>query len=192
MSESTLSPDEQRQLKEDFSQVLGPLVDVPRAEVFIPDPRCLARRYRRRPPRWMVFVLAGLLLSSGGIAGAETLFGPITFHTNQLPVPKHPTPVPKHLPASQTAISRQRAMAIAETYLQKGGSQVTASSAKIVSRQTLEFQTHAASRNLPAYLWEVTFHHVNTPTSGPRMVATLVVEIGTQNGMVYGFSWNNH
>ncbi len=124
--------------------------------------------------------------------GARSLFGPITFHGNQLPVPRHPVSVPKQLPASQTAISRRQAMSIAETYLQKRGSRVTAISAKIVTRQTFEFHIRAASRNLPPYLWEVTFRHVQSPAPGRGMVATLIIEVGTKNGMVYGFSWNNH
>lgn len=95
-------------------------------------------------------------------------------------------------PASQTTISRQQAMTIAETYLQKSGSQDTARSARMVTRQTLEFHAHGVSRNLPPYLWEVTFHHVPAPAPGQGMVATLIVEVGTKNGKVYGMSWTNH
>ncbi len=52
MNESILSVEEQRQLRKEFSQVLGgPLVDVPRAEVFMPDPDGLVGTRRRRPSR---------------------------------------------------------------------------------------------------------------------------------------------
>ncbi len=192
MNESTLSVDEQRQLKQEFSRALGPLVDVPPAAVFMPDPIGSVGRRRRRHSRWLVYVVAALLLSGGGVVGARSLIGAITFHGPLPPVPTHPVSVPKHLPASQTAISRQQAMTIAETYLQKSGSQGTARSAKMVTRQTLEFHAHGVSRNLPPYLWEVTFHHVLAPAPGPGTVATLIVEVGAKTGKVYGMSWTNH
>ena len=192
MNESTLSVDEQRQLKQEFSRTLGPLVEVPPATVFMPDPGGPVGGRRWRHSRWLVYVVVALLLSGGGVVGARSLIGAITFPNTLPPPPTHPVPVPKHLPPSQTAISRQQAMTIAETYLQKSGSQGTASSARMVTRQTFEFYGHMTAQDLPPYLWEVTFHHTEAPAPTGGIWANVNVVLGTKNGKVYGVSWNNH
>ena len=191
MNESTLSVDEQRQLKQEFSRALGPLVEVPPAAVFMPDPFGPVGRRRRRHLRWLVYVVAALLLSGGGVVGARSLIGALTLPNTLPPPPTHPVSVPKKLPAAQTAISRQQAIAIAKTYLQHNGSHGTASSAVIVTRQTFEFDGHTSARDLPPYLWEVTFHHAEAPAPTGGIWANVIVALGTKDGKVYGVSWNN-
>lgn len=191
MNESTLSADEQRQLKDELSRVLGPLVEAPPAPVFMPDPVGPVGRRRRRHSRWLVYVVAALLLSGGGVVGARSLIGAITFHGPLPPVPTHPVPVPKHLPAPQTAISRQQAMTIAETYLRNSGAPGVARRAAMVTRQTFEFYGHVTARELPPYLWEVTFHHAAAPAPTAGIWANVIVVVGTKDGKVYAVSWNN-
>lgn len=133
-----------------------------------------------------------MLLSGGGMVGARTLVGPITFRGPLPPVPTHPVPVPKHLPTSQMAISRQQAMTIAETYLRTSGSHGVARSAIVIIRQTFEFDGHATAQDRLPYLWKVTSRHTQAPAPTAGLWANVIVVVGTKDGKVYAVSWNNH
>ena len=53
-------------------------MDVPLATVFMPDPVGPSGRRRGRHARWLVYIVAALLLSGGGVVSARSLIGALT------------------------------------------------------------------------------------------------------------------